>query len=396
MRIIALFIPVLLVLSMGVQSSFGHKATNIAGPMSVNTISNGALQRVKECLTIQSTNEQSPLSLEISTRFNKEKPKNLVVFLQKNLGPQFVETLGGKKGVTPNMNRLSREGILFKNVFSKGTRSNRGTPRPDSGTSPTPEKRVLKRTGPQKENVTIASLLKPLGYHTMFLYGGESRFDKRKDWFFDNGFDRIIQEPELKDSEFKGPRGNSDGNLISRANQEFTKQYTTNQPFAAVIYSTSNQSPFNSPKNKMDLTDGLTEKSVVTAAKDADVAIGDFIKKARKEPYYKDTVFVIIADHNVKSYGDDMEPVNRFNVPVLLLGDGIEPLKYHQLTTQPDVLATALDLMGLDFNDPTVGHSIFSDKAAHLKAAAQEIKPEKDTLAFVLSLAYFYNNKLYR
>ena len=88
-----------------------------------------------------------------------------------------------------------------------------------------------------------------------------------------------------------------------------------------------------------------------------------------------------------------MEPVNMFNIPVLFLGNGIKPLKYHRLATQPDVLATALDLMGLDFNDPIMGRSIFSGKEEHLKAAAQEIKPEKDTLAFVLSLAYFYNNE---
>jgi phosphoglycerol transferase MdoB-like AlkP superfamily enzyme len=383
MKIIALFIPVLLVLSMGVQSSFGHNAGNIADAMSVNTNSNGALQRVKECLTIQSTNEQSPLSRKINTHFNKEKPKNLVVFLQERLGPQFVETLGGKKGVTPNLNRLSREGILFKNVFSKTTKSNSGTPGPVSGTCSTPGKGVLKRNGSQKENVTIASLLKPFGYHTMFLYGGDSGFKNMKNWFSDNGFDRTIHEPKFKNTEFKGSLEGSNGNLISRANQEFTKQYNTNQPFAAVMYSTSNQSPFN------DLTDGTPEKSVINAARHADIAIGDFIKKAKKEPYYKDTVFVIIADHNVKIYGDDMGPVNRFNVPVLLLGDGIEPLKYHSLATQPDVLATALDLMGLDFNDPLMGQSILSGKEQHLKAAAHEIKPEKDTLAFVLSLAYY-------
>ncbi len=393
MKIIALFIPVLLVFAMGVQSSFGHKSSNIADAMYANTNSTGVLQRVKKCLTIQSPNGPSPLNREIKAHLNKEKPKNLVIFLQERLGPQCVETLGGKEGITPNMNRLSREGILFKNVFSKGTSSNRETPGPVSGTCSTPEKGVLKRNGSQKENFTIASLLKPFGYHTMFLYGGESGFDNMKDWFSDNGFDRIIHEPELKNYEFKGSWEGSDGNLISRANKEFTKQYKTNQPFAAVIYSASNQPPFNSPKEKMDLSDGVPEKNINNAAKYADFAIGDFITKARQEPYYKDTVFVIIADHNVKIYGDDMGPVNRFNIPVLFLGDGIEPLKYHRLATQPDVLATALDLMGLDFNDPIMGRSIFSGKEAHLKAAAHGIKPEKDTLAFVLSLAHLYNNE---
>lgn len=50
-----------------------------------------------------------------------------------------------------------------------------------------------------------------------------------------------------------------------------------------------------------------------------------------------------------------------FQIPALILGEDVEPLKYNKLSTQPDVLATALDLIGIDFSYPIMGHSIFSD-----------------------------------
>lgn len=462
-----LFIPLLLVLFIGVRSSFGHRPANISDAMySSNRIVNEitknsfysvcyavyankkykvdatgeygkmepaeALQRVKKCLNIQSADKQSPLSREAETHFKREQPKNLVIFLQESLGAQFVETLGGEKGITPNLNRLSREGILFENAFSNGTRSIRGIAGTVAGNFSIPGKGVLKRNKSQTDYFTISSLLEPFGYQTLFLYGGESRFDNMKGWFLGNGFDRIIDEPEFTDYAFKGIWGVSDGDLVKRANREFIKLHDKKQPFAAVMFSSSNHSPFDFPEGKIELVDGVPEKSVKNAVKYADFAIGDFIEKAKKESYYKDTVFVIVADHNVRVYGDDMVPVNMFHIPALILGGGVEPMTYSGLATQPDVLATALDMIGLDLTYPIMGHSVFSDKKQeislmqfndsyalrvkdkvavirpkkepltfiykndHLEATGHDVELEKNTLAFVLSLTHLYSEKLYR
>jgi len=164
----------------------------------------------------------------------------------------------------------------------------------------------------------------------------------------------------------------------------------------------------------------------------ADFAIGRFIEQARKEEYYKDTIFVIIADHNVRVYGDDMVPIDMFQIPALILGKDIKPMSYDKITTQPDVLATALDLIGLDLEYPIMGHSIFSNKKEnialmqfhesyalrvdnkiailrpnkkaitflyknkHLVKTEHDKILEKDVLAFILTLDHLYRKKLYK
>ena len=154
---------------------------------------------------------------------------------------------------------------------------------------------------------------------------------------------------------------------------------------------------------------------------------------ARQEDYYKDTIFVIAADHDVRVYGDDLVPVSRFHIPALILGDGITPQQYEKIVTQPDILATALDLIGIDkLNYPIQGHSIFSDKKQNialmqfndyyalrkddkvavirpgkealtftyqnekLNPVEHDIDLEQDALAFILTLDYLYNNTLHR
>jgi phosphoglycerol transferase MdoB-like AlkP superfamily enzyme len=391
-----------------------------------------ALTRVKNRLGIESDNELSPLLRAEPTHFKKQNSKNLVIFIQESMGYQFVATVGGKKDITPNFNRLSAEGIVFKDLYSNGTRSIRGLAGSVAGNFSVPGRGVLKRNKSQTDFFTIATLLKPYGYRSLFLYGGESRFDNMRGWFLGNGFDQIIDQPQFENPSFVGTWGVSDEDLVIKSNETFKNLYEKGEKFAAVMFSTSNHSPFDYPKGKIELVEGVEERSDTNAIKYADYAIGQFIEQARKEAYYKDTVFVIVADHNIRVYGDDMVPVDMFHIPGLILGEGIEAKAYEQLATQPDVLATALDLIGLDLSYPIMGHSIFSDKKQnialmqffesyalrvdnkiavirpdkapltflyqnkHLVASSSDEELEQDALAFVITLDYLYSEKKYR
>lgn len=465
---VLLLIPLLVILFIGIRSSFGHRPANNSDAMYsssrvINEITknsiysvgyaiysnkkNGsknlmkkygrmdipeAIKRVQNRLNIKSFDETSPFKRAVKTNFKNQKPKNLVIFLQESIGFQFVEAVGGEKGITPNFNRLSKEGILFADLYSNGTRSIRGIAGSVAGNFSIPGKGIIKRNKSQNDFFTFSSLLKPQGYHTMFLYGGESRFDNMRGWFLGNGFDEIIDEPKFKNPTFVGTWGVSDEDLASRANEEFKELYKKDKKFAAIMFSTSNHTPFDFPDGRIELVPGVEKKSVKNAIKYADFAIGKFIDQARKEDYYKETVFVVLADHNVRVYGDEIVPVNMFHVPGLILGQDIKPMVFDKITTQPDVLATAIDLLGLDLEYPIMGHSIFSDKKQnislmqfytsyalrvdnkvailrenkkpitflfennHLVKTESDTELEKDVLAFVITLDHIYDKKLYK
>ena len=465
---IALFLPLILILFIGIRSSFGHRGANTSDAMfSTNRILNEitknsihsviysvyvdakhgtknllkkygnmdineAISTVEKSLNIQSDNQNEPLTRLETSHFPAKNPKNVVIFIQESLGYQFVQPLGGEKGITPNLNRLTKEGIFFKDLYSNGTRSIRGLAGLVAGNFSVPGKGVLKRNKSQKDYFTIAKLLKPLGYHTSFIYGGESRFDNMKGWFLGNSFDEVIDSEKFKNPSFVGTWGVADEEVVDRANEEFKKLYANNQKFASVIFSTSNHSPFDFPENKIELVKDVPKKSVKNAIKYADLAIGKLIKNAKNEDYYKDTIFVVVADHNVRVYGNSMVPVDMFQIPAVILGEGIKPFEYQKIATQPDVLATTLDLMGLDVTYPIMGHSIFSDKKQNLSlmqfndyyalrkdnkvAILRPNKPavtflyekkqlietipdeklEKELLSYILVLDHMYNKKLYK
>ena len=462
-----LFIPLFITLFIGARSSFGHRPLNISDAMFtnnriVNEITKNsiysigyaiysnqkygssikqygkmdikeAIKRVENRLQIKSFNKEYPSLRVNKTNFPKVKDKNLVIFLQESLGAQFVEAVGGESGITPNLNRLSKDGILFKDAYSNGTRSIRGIAGMVAGVLSVPGKGVLKREKSQKNFFTIALLLKPYGYKSSFFYGGESRFDNMKGWFLGNGFDKIIDQDSFKNPKFVGTWGVSDDEVVQRANLEYKKLYNNHQKFVSVIFSTSNHTPFEFPDGKIELIKNEKKNSVKNAIKFADYAIGELIKSAKRDGYYNDTVFVIVADHNVRVYGDDVVPVNMFHIPALILGGGVKPKIYNNIVSQPDILATALDLMGIDnLNYPILGKSIFDDKKSNLSLmqfhsfyalrvdnkvavicpnkkpltfiykdkklvpSKHDIELEKDTLAFIIVLDYLYHNKLYQ
>ncbi|MFA5216210.1 LTA synthase family protein [Sulfuricurvum sp.] len=393
---------------------------------------NEAYTRVSKALNIPLGEKKFPFNRLEATHFPTQKPKNLVIFIQESMGSQFVGFSGGNVSITPNMEKLSHEGVAFTNLFSNGTRSIRGLSAMTSGWLPLTGEEVVKRNKSQSDFFTVASLLKPLGYKSSFIYGGEGRFDNMRSWYMGNGFDEVIEQKDYKNPGFVSTWGVSDEDLVIKANETFKAHAQKGEKFVSVMFSSSNHSPFELPNGKIDFIPGEPRQSVNNAVKYADFAIGRFFDLAKKEAYYKDTVFVVVADHNVRVYGDDLVPVNMFHIPALIIADGLKPQKFTTLATQPEVLATALDLIGVNFTYPILGHSIFSNakkevslmmfndifalrdhnniailqpnKEAqsfvylneHLKPSPHNKELEKDVLAFIIVLDDMYNKKLYR
>ncbi len=282
------------------------------------------------------------------------KKKNLVIIVQESLGAEFIGALGGI-GVTPNIDKLSKEGIWFTNLYATGIRSARGLEAIVSGFTPTPSKSVVKLGRAQRGFFTLAQLLGNSGYDTGFIYGGEAQFDNMRRFFMNNGFDKVIDKADYENPVFTGSWGVSDEDLFNRAHEEFSAPHQ--RPFFSLVFSSSNHSPFEFPDDRIELFD--EEKNTVNnAVKYADYALGQFVEKARNSNYWNDTVFLIVADHNSRVYGSEVIPVVRFHIPGLILGGSIEPADFTPVASQIDLAPTLLSLIGVEGEHPMIGRDL--------------------------------------
>lgn len=208
-----------------------------------------------------------------------DKPKNLVILLKESLGARFVGSLGGLP-LTPNLDRLMSEGWKFTQMYATGTRSVRGIEAVLTGFPPSPSRTVVKLNKSQTGFFTIANLLRKHGYQTQFIYGGEANFDNMKTFFFGNGFNQIVEQKDYSAPEFVGSWGVSDEDLYNKANQEFELLSRKDKPFFSLVFTSSNHSPYEYPKNKIEQYDNdyMTRNNAV---KYSDYALGAFFDKAK-------------------------------------------------------------------------------------------------------------------
>ena len=124
---------------------------------------------------------------------------------------------------------------MHANLHSNGTRSVRGLAALTSGTLPIHGNEVIKRNKTQSDYFTVANLLKPYGYKSSFIYGGEARFDNMKSWYLGNGFDIVIEEKDYENPIFASTWGVSDEDLVIKANETFVNHSKANENFVSVI-----------------------------------------------------------------------------------------------------------------------------------------------------------------
>ncbi len=282
------------------------------------------------------------------------RPYNLVIILEESLGAEFVGSLGGAD-LTPSLDKLSREGLWFKNLYATGTRSVRGIEAVLTGFPPTPARSVVKLNKTQRDFFTLATLLEQQGYDTSFIYGGESHFDNMRRFFANNGFRHIIDKHNYEHPQFVGSWGVSDEDLFEKANSVFSSY--GDKPFFSLVFTSSNHSPFEFPENKIKSL-GSKTNTVENAVRYADYALGKFIESAKTSSYWENTLFLIVADHNSRVYGPEVIPINRFHIPGLVLGKNVKPETVQTIASQIDLAPTLLSLMGIGSEHPMIGHDL--------------------------------------
>jgi phosphoglycerol transferase MdoB-like AlkP superfamily enzyme len=307
---------------------------------------------------------QIPLLRPIVNNTPRSRPHNLVIIIQESMGAQFVGCLGGLP-LTPEIDALSKEGLLFTKLYATGTRTVRGIEAIVSGFPPSPARSVVKLGLSQNGFFTVAQVLGRHNYESFFFYGGESHFDNMRSFFQGNDFARIVDQPQFDKPEFLGVWGVSDGDLARRAASDLAKQkeQQPDKPFVAVMLSTSNHEPFEFPDGHIDLYE-QPKQTRHNAIKYSDWAVGEFFRQARQLPYFSDTIFLVVADHNIRTTGDSLIPVGAFRIPGFIIGPGFTPGTYDRICSQLDLLPTILPRLGVGsdkpLQHPLIGHDLLS------------------------------------
>lgn len=326
-----------------------------------------ALQRARRLLAEPAATFVGPAdSLQRRIAGDPARPRlNVVIHLQESLGSEFWGSLGRPgETCTPEMDRLAaEEGLLFTNIYASGNRTIRGFEGVLSSFPPLPGDSIVARDLSQNVE-TIARVLKRDGYSTLFLYGGRGLFDGMRSFALNNGYDRFVEQKDFESPVFTTIWGVSDEDIMNRAIVEFRELARRGEPFMGTVLSVSNHKPFTYPPGRIP-EDPKAQKRE-HAVKYSDYALGQFFRAARQEPFWTNTIFVVVADHGARVYGSQTIPIRSYEIPWLIVGPAVvsQPARLPQLGCSLDVAPTILGLIGRPYHTLFFGRDLLRGPAA--------------------------------
>lgn len=310
----------------------------------------------------------------------QEKKYNIMMIVVESLSAEFLSLFGNKHNVTPFLNDIIKDSMVFTNFYATGTRTVRGLEAITLSIPPTPGSSILRR--PNNENLySLGSIFRGKGYDTKFLYGGFGYFDNMNYFFANNGFKVVDRNGvDKKHITFSNIWGIADENLLDQAIREADQSHLIDKPFFSLVMTTSNHRPFTYPEGKIDIPSGTGRNGGV---KYTDYAIRNFIDIAKTKPWFDNTIFIITADHCASSAGKTSINHKKYHIPLIVYAPQIiKPKTVTNLVSQIDLAPTLLGLLNMDYESSFFGTNVFNEHK------------ERAFLATYQKLGYLKDNKL--
>jgi len=290
----------------------------------------------------------------------------------ESFSAEFMNRYGSTKSITPFLDSLSNTCIAFDNLYATGTRTVRGMEALSLSIPPTPGNSIVRRL--DNENLfTVGTIFKQKGYDCSFIYGGDGYFDNMNEYFGNNGFDIVdrshnkypgdkIQttrtQIEDKDVHFENAWGICDEDLYDAAIRNADKESAAGKNFYQFIMTTSNHRPYTWPDGRIDIATGGRDGAI----RYTDYAIRRFITAAQSKPWFKNTVFIIVADHCAESAGVNEIDISKYHIPCFIYNLPQKPAALKQLCSQIDIYPTFFSLINWNYYSNLFGKNVFSMK----------------------------------
>lgn len=331
-----------------------------------------------ELILNQHFTSQDITSIEREIKFDNEAlTPNIVLITIESFSADFLETFGNTNNLTPNFEKLARESIFFTNMFATGTRTVRGMEALTLCVPPTPGNSIVRR--PNNDHLfSIATILMQKNYDLKFIYGGDGYFDNMNGFFGGQGFDIVDRDRgnplsdniktkrfSIPDEEvhFENAWGICDEDIYNQSLKYANQVYATNQPFFQFIMTTSNHKPYSFPKGSIDAPQGNRSSAV----KYTDYALGAYIQNAKKQPWFENTVFVIVADHCASSAGRWEINIEKHHIPAIIYNFN-KDIKVDKLCSQIDLMPTLFSMLNWSYQSNFYGNNIFDFEKSNERA----------------------------
>jgi len=288
---------------------------------------------------------------------------NIIFLILESWSANVIKSYGGLD-FTPFFDSIAAQGIKFTNFYPAAYVSDQGVPAVLSAYPSTSKISVINDLHKTKSLPCINKDLEKLGYHSGFVFGGQLNYGNIKGYLYNEGFDLV---KEGSDFDKNLPRGS-----LGIPDQDMAKEFINTlkeakEPFFYTWYTLSTHSPYDFPRNGIHSDVGNYEESMIYA----DEALRKFFNAASKQPWYGNTLFVLVSDHGGHNrhnlYVVDQKETH--HIPLLFYGNAIKQAyrgrEIYGVFSQLDIVPTVLHQLGLEASDYSWGKNMLNPYSPH-------------------------------
>jgi phosphoglycerol transferase MdoB-like AlkP superfamily enzyme len=287
---------------------------------------------------------------------------NIVLIILESFTSKIIEPLGGLPNITPELNSLIKEGILFENFYASGDRTDKGLVSILSGFPAQPRTSIIKYPAKTQHLPYLPKTLEAKGYHTSFVYGGDIGFANMESYLTQAGFSHITEVDDFENQFDDSKWGVADQYVFDRLLNECD---SASSPFFKVMLSLSSHEPFEVPMKTV--IEGTDEGSLfLNACYYTDKSLGEFIRQAKKQDWWKNTLVIITADHGHRFPNpNELKEKERFKIPMLWLGGAVQKsdTTIRSFGNQTDLANTLLTQLNTNASEFSFSRNILSQNA---------------------------------
>lgn len=317
-----------------------------------------AIEEVQQLLGRKGITQISPIAREIKQSADTTTFRNVVLIFMESMSANLMESFGSNKSLTPFLDSLYHQSLSFSHFYSSGIHTNHGM---YSTLYSFPA--IMKRNAMKGSVIPVYSglptILKDNGYQNLFFMTHESQYDNMNAFFRTNGFDEIYAQENYPAEKVVNSFGVQDDFLYQYALPILNKKATSGRPFFTVLLSISNHPPYIIP----DYFKPHSDKPEDQIVEYADWSIKQFITEAEKQPWFDNTIFVLLGDHGKLVDSPESEIPQSYNhIPLMIYGKGIQPEIRAQFGGQIDVAPTLLGLLNIGYIQNNFGINLLKEQ----------------------------------
>ncbi len=320
-------------------------------------------------LSVRQVEDRDYPMMQRSASHTGKQKTNLVFILLESWSEKYIDSFtGNNTGLTPHFDQLAKDGLRFTRFYSAGQRSIEGIQAILTGVPIIIGMPTLGRGLEANTISRLGTIAQDNGYHTLMLQASKRNSFRLDAIAAATGFEEYYgmedMPPQLPYSDANGSYFGWDYELFQTL---FDKLDQSPKPTLAFAYTGTTHFPYPAvpPQFQRFPHDSRSEQGFMNTLIYADWALGEFMDKAKQQPWFNNTIFVITADHPLGKFHVG-EFDSQFHIPLLIYAPGLVNAGTNaKVGSQMDLFPTIIDLLGFQQPFAALGNSLLSKQGGY-------------------------------